>query len=202
MSAGADKNGAPKPGHVTPNGRTEVVSSLRELSFARKNSKAGPPAVLSKATKDFGKTGIGLQVSYTAGSMSESSDGKTTFQGTQSNSLNVFVTNSLPSGNSGDSPQVNNGQYLSLISADDEHTHNAFPFFTNTVEHEFIHQLNGDTQGPNMNLFSYTINEFAVDARAVGMGWGVRQGSLVSGAENRPFTVQPTQDKIQPRTDK
>jgi hypothetical protein len=159
--------------------------------------------VVGKATKDFGKAGIGLQVSYTAGSIKTSSDGTATVEGSQSNSLNVFATDNLPSGKAGDSPQVSsNGGYLSFIGVDAAHSSNVFPLFVNTMEHEFIHQFNGDTQGPNMDPFSYVINEFAVDGRAQMMGWGVPQGSLVSGAGNKPFTVQPTQDKIQPRTDK
>jgi hypothetical protein len=100
------------------------------------------------------------------------SDGTATVQGTQSNSLNVFATDNLPSGKAGDSPQVSsNGGYLSFIGVNAAHSSNVFPLFVNTVEHEFIHQFNGDTQGPNMDPFSYVINEFAVDGRAQMMGW-------------------------------
>jgi RHS repeat-associated protein len=156
--------------------------------------------ILAKAQKDFGKSGIGLQVTYTAGSLSQSDDGKWHVQGMQSNSLNLLVSSALPTGNSGES-SFKGGFYLSMVGVDDAHSHNAFPLFTNDVEHEFTHQLKGDTQNPNTNPFSYEANEFNVDFRVTMMGWGVQQSSLVAGAKDKPFTVQPEQKNLQPRTD-
>ena len=155
---------------------------------------------LGKATTDLGKSGIGVQVTYTAGSLSVSDEGKATITGLQSNSLNLLVSSSLPTGNAGESG-LNGGVYMSMVGTDDAHNANVFPFFTNTVEHEFTHQLKGDTQNPNSNPFSYILNEFNVDFRDQMMGWGVRQDSLVSGAQNKPFTVPQKQENIKPRTD-
>ncbi len=44
LSAGADKNGAPKSRIITPCGLKEMVLSLRVISSARKTYKAEPPA--------------------------------------------------------------------------------------------------------------------------------------------------------------
>jgi hypothetical protein len=154
---------------------------------------------LGKATTDLGKSGIGVQVTYTAGSLTTNDDGKTTITGLQSNSLNLLVTGSISTGNAGESPQPNNGTYLSIIGVNDAHNSNVFPFFTNTVEHEITHQLKGDTQNPNTNPFAYTFNEFNVDFRAQMLGFGVKQDALVSGAQNKPFTVPQKQEK--PKTD-
>jgi RHS repeat-associated protein len=157
--------------------------------------------ILAKAEKDFGKSGIGLSVTYTAGSMSPvDENGKVTVTGLKSDSLNLLVSDTLPTGNSGESSRQGN-MYMSMIGVDDAHSANFFPFFTNDVEHEFTHQLKGDTQHPNTNPFSYEANEFNVDFRVQMMGWGVRQDTLVSGAENKPFTVQPQQENIRPTTD-
>lgn len=112
----------------------------------------------------------------------------------------MLVSASLPTGNAGES-SLNNDVYMSMVGTDDAHNANVFPFFTNTVEHEFTHQLKGDTQNPNIDPFTYYLNEFNVDFRVQMMGWGVRQDALVSGARNRPFTVQPKQENIKPRTD-
>ena len=97
---------------------------------------------------------------------------------------------------------MSNGTYVSAIGLNDAHSGNYFPAFTNTVEHEFTHQLKGDTQNPNSNPAAYMLNEFNVDFRVQMMGWGVQQNALVNGAQDKPFTVQPKQESIQPRTDK
>jgi RHS repeat-associated protein len=158
---------------------------------------------LAKAQKDFGKSGIGLSVTYTAGTMSPvGDDGQVHTTGERSDSLNVMVSDTLAGGHSGDSPPVQRGLYMTFIGVDDAHSATFFPFFANTVEHEFTHHLKGDTQNPNTNPFSYEANEFNVDFRVLMMGWGVRQNSLVSGAENKSFSVQPQQRSIRPRTDR
>jgi len=156
---------------------------------------------LGKAIQDYGKSGIGIQVTYTAGSMTVD-DGRATITGVQSNSLNVLVTDKLPTGNAGESAPANNGLYLSMVGVGDAHNANAFPLFTNTVEHEMMHQLKGDTEHPNTNPAAYIANEFNVDFRDQMMGLGVRQDSAASGAQNKPFTVQPGEKNVKPKADK
>lgn len=158
--------------------------------------------ILGKAVGDFGKSGIGVQVSYTAGSVNAQDSGGFTVSGVQKGALNLAVSDSLPTGKAGESGLSSNGTYVSAIGLNDAHGGNYFPLFTNTIEHEFTHQLKGDTQNPNTNPAAYIMNEFNVDFRVQMMGWGVQQNTLVNGAQNKPFTVQTQQKAIQPRTDK
>jgi hypothetical protein len=92
------------------------------------------------------------------------------------------------------------GVYMSMIGVNDAHNANVFPFFANTVEHEFTHQLKGDTQRANVGPFSYVFNEFDVNFRDQMMGWGIEQSALVSGARKKPFTVPQNQQNIKPMT--
>ena len=54
---------------------------------------------------------------------------------------------------------------------------------------------------PPEHPLNYMLNEVNVNLRNQMMGWGVRQDALVSGAQNKPYTVQPRQENINPRTD-
>ncbi len=160
---------------------------------------------LAKAIKDFGKSGIGVQVTYTAGSLTVD-NGNVAITGLQSSSLNLLVSGTLPTGNAGESaPPDQNGTHMSMVGVDDAHNVNLFPFFTNTVEHEITHQLKGDPENPELNPgqhpVNYMLNEVNVNFRSMMMGWGVKQDTLVSGAQTKPYTVQPKQDNIRPRTD-
>jgi hypothetical protein len=63
LSAGADKNGHPRPDIATPRGRIEAVSSRRGLSPTR-NARPGHPRLISNKTPDGdivikGKGGVG-----------------------------------------------------------------------------------------------------------------------------------------------
>jgi len=94
---------------------------------------------------------------------------------------------------------------MSMIGVNDAHDYNVFPFFTNTAEHEIAHQLKGDPQNPELDPVEHPVNnilnEFNVNFRDMMMGWGAKQDALVSGAQKKPYTVQPKQENIKPRTD-
>ncbi len=154
---------------------------------------------MGKATNAYGTSNIKLDVSYTAGSYTVGSDGKTYVTGLQSNALNVVASNATPSGAAGDSeviPKTNTA--VTFINVGDAHSSNAYPLWTNTTEHELAHQFLGDVyQQPNP--FSYEANEFVVDAKVAAQAAGVSQQSFRTGLEPRSYAAPQNPEAIQPQ---
>lgn len=154
---------------------------------------------IGKATNAYGTSNIKLDVSYTAGSYTVGSDGKTYVTGLQSNALNVVASNATPSGAAGDSeviPRTNTA--VTFINVGDAHSSNAYPLWTNTTEHELAHQFLGDVyQQPNP--FSYEANEFVVDAKVAAQAAGVSQQSFRTGLEPRSYAAPQNPEAIKPQ---
>ena len=114
---------------------------------------------VAKAQKDYGNSNIKLDVSYTQGSFTMDK-GKVSVSGLRSDALNIVVSDGTPSGANGDSGVSRNSDIpITFININDAHSTNAFPFFTNTTDHELMHQFVGDVY-KSWNPLSYIGNEF------------------------------------------
>ncbi len=154
---------------------------------------------LDKATKDYGKSNIKLDVSYTAGEYTVGSDGKTYVTGLRSDSLNVVASTATPTGAAGDSgvdPKTDIA--ITFIAVQAAHSSNAFPLWTNTTEHEMAHQFLGDVY-KKFDPFSYEANEFVVDAKVAAQAAGMSQQSFRVGLEPRRYAVPLNPEANKPK---
>jgi len=141
--------------------------------------------VLQGAKSDLGNGNIALQVSYTSGEVTSSG-----VSGLNSSAANVFLSsyvptsvtdNALVSGqlNGATVPDPRTGGDVMFISANNAQTAvlggalgPGVPFFasfTNTLTHEFLHNLSGDTGRTNDNGFTTGLHEFQIDRQASGL---------------------------------
>lgn len=154
---------------------------------------------IDKAVKDYAKSGIKLDVSYTEGSFTVDSNNNAHFTGLQSDAVNVVASNQTYDG-SNESTMTNSGTAITLINVNDVHDYNAAPLFTNTTEHELAHQFLGDTAKPNSSLPGYIANEFNVDARVQGQHMGISQTGFREGVEPRSYANPTNPEAIKPQT--
>ena len=87
---------------------------------------------------------------------------------------------------------------ISFININEAHSANVAPFFTNTTEHELMHQFVGDVY-KERNGVSYYPNEFVIDGRVAGQAAGISQQSAREGLEPRRYAapINPEANKPQ-----
>jgi len=139
---------------------------------------------IAKAQKDYGNSNIKLDVTYTQGSLTTRGD-TTYITGYRSDALNVMATTNADSHS-----QVNTETdvAVSYVNINDMHRANVFPIFTNSTEHELMHQFLGDPYKP-WDPISYTANEFAIDARVASQAAGANQQAAREGLEPRRYAA-------------
>lgn len=136
--------------------------------------------VLQGAKDDLGNGNIALQVSYAAGEVTDSG-----ISGVSSSAANIFLSSYVPTSVTGDANLSGslNGSTLStskgdvmFISANNAHDQYlsgpGLPFvgsLTNTITHEFLHNLSGDTSRRGDNGFTREWHEFQTDRQASGL---------------------------------
>lgn len=155
---------------------------------------------LAKSQKDYGNSNIKLDVSYTQGSFTMD-NGTVHVSGLRSDSLNIVASNGTPSGATGDSGvSKTNDVAITFINVNEAHSTNAFPFFTNTTEHELMHQFVGDVYNNSSNPAAYEANEFVIDGRVAAQAAGVSQSAAREGLEPRRYAapLNPEANKPQP----
>jgi RHS repeat-associated protein len=154
---------------------------------------------IDKAVKDYAKSGIKLDVSYTEGSFTVDSNNSSHFTGLQSDAVNIVASTATIDG-SPDSMMTNSGKFVSIVNVNDVHDDNAFPLFTNSTEHELAHQFLGDPTTQNSSFIKYFLNENNVDARVEGQHMGVSQTGFREGLEPRSCANPTNPEAIKPQT--
>ena len=155
--------------------------------------------ILAKAQKQYGTSNIDSNLNYSAGAVNVSSEGKVSIEGMQAGALNLLFTSGAPyelmqgaAGGSGKS----NGMYLTAIDLANSE------FDDQTVPHELAHQFLADPdRKPNKDalldgLF-HLYREADIGIRNTSQRGGMSQSDYRGGA--RKFTVEPTQQNIQPK---
>jgi RHS repeat-associated protein len=145
---------------------------------------------IQKAIKDYAKSNIQLQVTYSEGSFTVDKNNQPNISGMQSDAVNVVASSQTLTG-SPQSVMTQQGDAVTLIPVNDVHENNAFPLFTNTIEHELGHHFLGHTSGEPGGFFNYIGKEFSVDGRVQGQGMGVSQQGFREGLEPRRY-ANPT----------
>ena len=137
--------------------------------------------VLQGAKDDLGNGNIALQVSYTSGEVTSSG-----VSGVSSSAANIFLSSYVPSevtGNSmlsgslngatvPDPSSKNDVMFISANNAQSGLIGSEIPFvasFTNTITHEFLHNLSGDTSRTGDNWLTTGWHEFQIDRQASGL---------------------------------
>ena len=138
--------------------------------------------VLQGAKDDLGNGNIALNVTYTSGEVNESG-----VSGLNSSAANLFLSSYVPTsvtGNALESGQSNGATVpdprthgdVMFISASNAHDQRlagpGLPFigsFTNTITHELLHNLSGDTSRRGDNAFTTGWHEFQIDRQASGL---------------------------------
>jgi RHS repeat-associated protein len=138
--------------------------------------------VLQGAKDDLGNGNIALNVSYTSGEVTDSG-----VSGLSSSAANVFLSSYVPTsvtGNAMVSGELNGATVpdprthgdVMFISANNAHGQYlagpGVPFIgslTNTITHEFLHNLSGDTSRRGDNGFTTGWHEFQIDRQASGL---------------------------------
>ena len=154
---------------------------------------------IDKATKDFAKSGIKLEVSYSEGSFTVDSNNTAHLTGLKSDAVNIVASNETLDG-SNESLMTKSGTAVTLVNVNNVHENSAFPLFTNTTEHELAHQFLGDTSKHNSSYASYVLNEFNVDARVQGQHMGISQQRFRQGLEPRSYANPTDPEAIKPHT--
>jgi RHS repeat-associated protein len=159
--------------------------------------------LLATAKSDLGNAKIALDVKYTAGEINRE---QKTITGLDPKSLNIVATDIVPSaftGNVGVSgalrgaSYVGQGSYIELISMMNA-TEGSVPFFgTNTVTHETLHHLLGDTTRQNPGGWRTELHEAGMEAKSTLLHLGVNVGGVNSGA--KVFTLPPIPKLNEPR---
>jgi hypothetical protein len=138
--------------------------------------------VLQGAKDDLGNWNIALNVSYTSGEVTGSG-----VSGLSSSAANIFLSAYVPTDVTGNAMLSGslNGATISdpaahsdvmFISANNAHDQYlvgpGLPFIgslTNTITHEFLHNLSGDTSRRGDNGFTREWHEFQTDRQASGL---------------------------------
>jgi RHS repeat-associated protein len=154
---------------------------------------------VDKAVKDYAKSGIKLDVSYSEGSFTVDGNNTAHFTGLQSDAVNVIASNATLDG-SNESLMTKSGQAVTLLNVNDVHDNFTFPLFTNSTEHELAHQFLGDPTKPNSSYAGYVLNEFNVDTRVQGQHMGVSQTGIRQGLEPRSYANPTNPEAIKPQT--
>jgi RHS repeat-associated protein len=140
---------------------------------------------LEKAKKDFGKSNIVLDVKYTEGEFDKYSNKVT---GIDSNSINIVVMSTTPSGAIGDSTVDKEGSPIAFIDADNANTRNT-AFTGNTTEHELSHIFLGDVYG-HRSLLGNITGDIGINFRLNGQSvWGNSQQDMREGLGPRRYAV-------------
>ncbi|MGC2657448.1 MAG: hypothetical protein WA324_05695 [Bryobacteraceae bacterium] len=141
---------------------------------------------LQRAQKDFGNSNIKLQFTYIQGSYTINENGQTQLVGLKSDSLNLVVSTTTPTGESGVSGLADNGTAVSFLNFSDVNNSNLGPFWSNTTEHEMGHQFLGDPQtGQSPGFFEHMGRDMQIDTMNTAQGLGVSQSGYRQGAWSR-----------------
>lgn len=159
--------------------------------------------LLATAKSDLGNAKIALDVKYTPGEINRE---RKTITGLDPNSLNIIATDIVPSAFTGDvaasgalrgTSFIGQGSYIELISMMNA-TEGSVPFFgTNTVTHETIHHLLGDSTRRNPGGWRTELHEAGIEARSTLLHLGANVGDVSRGA--KVFTLPPNPKLNEPR---
>jgi hypothetical protein len=150
-----------------------------------KDQMASFNKVLQGAKDDLGNGNIALNVSYTSGEVTDSG-----VSGLSSSAANVFLSSYVPTSVTGNAmvsgalngatvPDPTTHGDVMFISANNAHSEmigSGIPFiasFTNTITHELLHNLSGDTSRRGDNAVTTGWHEFQIDRQASGLHYDI-----------------------------
>jgi hypothetical protein len=165
--------------------------------------------VLQGAKDDLGNGNVALDVTYTSGEVTNSG-----VSGLDSSKANLFLSayvpmevtqNALVSGslNGATVPDPRSKLDVMFISANNAQSEligSGVPFvgsFTNTITHEFMHFLSGDTGRTGDNAFTRGWHEFQIDRQASGLHYDISSPSPGQIQRARMYSP-PVPSKIAP----
>jgi RHS repeat-associated protein len=155
---------------------------------------------LEKAQKDFGNSNIKLQFTYTQGSYTANDSGQTQLIGWKSDSLNLVVSTTTPSGEAGVSGLAGNGTAVSFLNFSDVNNSNVGPLWSNTTEPEMGHQFLGDPQTRRTpGVFEHMGRDMQIDSMNTAQGRGVSQSGYRQGLEPRAYAVPANPEANKPQ---
>jgi hypothetical protein len=166
--------------------------------------------VLQGAKDDLGNGNVALDVTYTSGEVTNSG-----VSGLDSSKANLFLSayvpmevtqNALVSGslNGATVPDPRSKLDVMFISANNAQSEligSGVPFvgsFTNTITHEFMHFLSGDTGRTGDNAFTRGWHEFQIDRQASGLHYDISSPSPGQIQRARMYSPPVHPDAVKP----
>jgi RHS repeat-associated protein len=168
--------------------------------FTDAQKKAFEKDQIAKAQKDFGNSNIKLDVTYTQGSYTVDSNGKTQISGLDKGALNIVASTAVPDearGANGFSGQ-DNSTAITFLRINDLSNTNWFASSA-TTEHELGHQFLGDPFNTNRNFFTNIMRDTDIDARNTFQSLGVSQSGYRQGLEPRRYAVPANPEANKPQ---
>jgi hypothetical protein len=156
---------------------------------------------IGKATKDYAKSNIKLQVTYTEGSLTVDQNNKANITGVQADAVNVVASTQTLTGDNESFVNKATGTAFSLINVNESHDVNFWPFFTSSTEHELAHQFLGDTQAAVNGETQKWNREWGVDNRIILQDAGASQSAFREGLEPRRYALPTNPEANKPRQD-
>jgi hypothetical protein len=193
-----DPNGMEVPKDCANNPNCTIVLKVnviydKRVQFSRQDRQRLEKDFLKQAQKDFKKSNIKLEFSYSEGSFKRNADNTFTFEGMQSDKLNVYFSDHLPGSiKAGTSFNLTDGSSGIVLDADNVEllsTNMLYPLGTNTMEHEVGHHLLGHTSRKIQGQADYQSNEFWTDTEVYFQSWWRSSTAFRQGTEKKVYAV-------------
>lgn len=153
---------------------------------------------IAKAQEAYANSNVKLDVTCTEGSFTVD-NGKIYVSGLRSDALNLVATDGTTTGAVGESGvDKKSGVAISFINVNEAHSWNMWPLWTNSTEHELMHQFTGDVY-KQWGAFSYSANEYVLDGRVEGQAAGVNQQGVREGLEPRRYAAPGNAEANKPQ---
>ncbi|HXE13522.1 MAG TPA: RHS repeat-associated core domain-containing protein, partial [Bryobacteraceae bacterium] len=168
--------------------------------LTNKEKKTFEKNQLEKAQKDFGNSNIKLEFTYTQGSYTVNDNGQTQLTGLKSDSLNLVVSTTTPTGEAGVSGLAGNGTAVSFLNFNDVNNSNVGPLWSNTTEHELGHQFLGDPfKGYTPNGLEHWWRDAQIDSLNTTQGVGFNERAYREGLEPRRYAAPANPEANKPQ---
>lgn len=199
-----DPDGLEVPDSCVKDANCTIVIKLNVVYDSTMNRCRGPnqqqrqkweKEQLAKAQKDYGRSNIQLQATYTPGRYDVGPDDQTpVLTGLNPDALNVMVSQGTPNNKAGVSSND-----VTIININDAVAGNWWPFAMNTTAHELGHHFLGHTVTRPTGDVDVTRKEYDVDNRLLMQSLGRSQPDFREGVKQKRYAVPLNPEANKPR---
>lgn len=199
-----DPDGLEVPDSCVKDANCTIVIKLNVVYDGTMNRGSGPnqqqrqkweKEQLAKAQKDYGRSNIQLEATYTPGRYDVGPDGQTpVLTGLNPDALNVVVSQGTPNNKAGVSSND-----VTIININDAVAGNWWPFAMNTTAHELGHHFLGHTGTRPTGDVDVTRKEYDVDNRLLMQSLGRSQPDFREGVKQKRYAVPLNPEANKPR---